>query len=118
VATNISSWKPALLCLCLCGCTSDPPLAQGLPRPESGYDAHYFDARVKLRFPVGSDEQKLVAELRAERFKIQEYPASSGRYYAEYRIGGFVCNDVWSVWWSAQQGHLSEIQGNVTRPCL
>jgi len=98
-----------------------PPLAEGLPRSASGYDGGPFAARLKLRFPVGSEEEKLVAELRAEKFEIPKYYDPSGRYqhYAQYRIGvGLVCNDVWSVWWSAQQGRLTEIHGNVERPCL
>lgn len=59
----------AMLLLSLCGCSSEPPLGAGLPKPAYA-DDYYFDGRLKLRFPVGSDEQKLIAELRAKRFAI------------------------------------------------
>jgi hypothetical protein len=123
----MSTRMPLLLCLCLCGCSSEPPLAVGLPKPEYNEysDDYYFDARVKQRFPIGSDEQKLVAELRAEKFKLYEYHDSSGRYdyqhEADYRgRGGLAepCDYVWAIWWSAREGRLTEIKGFVQHPCL
>src|SRR5271154_6038946 len=78
-----------------------PPIAQGLPRafgPTSD-----FDARVRQRFPVGSAERNLVAELRAEEFTIMDLHDSAEQYRhnAYYEHHAFPCRETWAIKWTA-----------------
>lgn len=100
--------------LCICGCTHTPPIGRELPR---GPERHgvYFDQRVKSRFPVGSDESNLVAELRRERFNVISSPTRSS---AKRDIGGIPCRRIWSISWTAEAGKITDVTGDYGETCL
>src|SRR5215470_14150116 len=93
----------------VCACVGNPPrIARGLP--ENYAQARpAFDQRVKERFPIGSTEAALVAELRRERFQIREttQPRSATR-----DVGQLVCRRTYVVDWSASDGKIAGISGN------
>jgi hypothetical protein len=109
----------ALLTVLLTACGRAPPLGKGLPR---NYDpgSPYFDQRVKQRFPIGSDEARLVVEIRKEGFDIKKVPAPLGRYQhsALYEAGDFACRESWTIDWATAQGKITSIEGRYRHVCL
>jgi hypothetical protein len=102
----------ALLCFGVAACTKPtPPIAQGLPKDFG--PTPYFDGRVKERFPIGSNEVSLLAELRDERFEIKETNELSSDYRlsARYEVQNFPCTETWTVLWTAEQGRITDIKG-------
>jgi hypothetical protein len=98
--------------LAISACTSwTPPIARDLP--ESPVGTGDFDKRIQQRFPAGSDEAALAAELHGERFSIDETPDSSRtyRYAAHYTRQEIACRTSWTVLWNAGQGKIEEIVG-------
>jgi hypothetical protein len=96
-----------------------PPIAQGLPT--SSGPTPDFDARIKQRFPVGSSEGSLVAELRSENFGVTEIrdPASQFRHQGYYEAHIFPCKATWTIKWFADQGLIAGIEGrNSGQLCL
>ncbi len=90
----------ALATALLSGCYATvPPIAQGGPR-EVALVTPYFDDQVKQRFPVGSDEKQLRAELHRESFKIRETndPNLGYQYAATFEDSG-ICKTLWTVRW-------------------
>src|SRR5579862_2677552 len=101
--------------LLLAGCSGQPPpppIGRDLPRGV-GHTSAAFNERVTQRFPAGSDESKLMVELRNERFAITETHDSSGRnrLSASYEVHSVMCRETWTVQWIAEQGKIKEIQG-------
>jgi hypothetical protein len=93
-------------------CTSwTPPIARDLPRPFGPTGG--FDKRIQQRFPAGSDETVLVAELRQERFSTDEIRDSSGtyRHFAHYKRQEIACRTSWEVPWNGEQGKIVKIEG-------
>jgi hypothetical protein len=88
-----------------------PELARGLPR--SFGPTSDFDQRVKERFPVGSDQQRLSAELRRQRFSNRPTTSLDGAYeYVSYfDRTEFPCRETWTVLWSANLGSITAIAG-------
>lgn len=86
----------AMLVLSACS-KQPPPIGRDLPIT-FGYTPA-FEQRLSQRFPVGSEEQQLVTELRNEVF-------------------GIACKDEWTVQWSADQGKITGITGLNRRVCL
>ena len=88
-----------------------PPIARGLPKaPGPTPD---FDARLRQRFPIGSGESELLAELHAEDFAIREIrdPSGQTRRTAYYESIVFPCKETWTVSWVAEQGRVTGIEG-------
>jgi hypothetical protein len=102
------------------GCSqAPPPIGRDLPIG-FGYTP-YFNDRVSKRFPAGSDANKLLAELRRERFTVvAENHDRSSRYRlsATYEIDGLVCKDVWTIEWTAEQRKIKEIRADSRDLCL
>jgi len=96
------------------GCTNTtPPIAQGLPI--SFGPTSEFPTRLRERFPVGSSEQAVVAELRAEGFTIQPAAHTST---AVYEASRFPCRNVWKVEWAAEAQKITTITGEARAICL
>ena len=99
----------------LSACDRPPPLARGLPL--SFGPTQYFDARLKKRFPIGSDASKLMSELRIEGFEI-----NGGRepyqFSARYEVHDLACRESWAVYWAAEQGKIATIGGDSRQTCL
>jgi len=66
-----------------------------------------FDSRVRQRFPPGSSEDDLKAELAKQGFKLAEY---DGVHDATlYR--GWIVKAMWSVRWKSQYGRITDLWG-------
>jgi hypothetical protein len=101
--------------LAISACTSwTPPIARDLPR--SFVPTSDFDNRIRQRFPAGSDEAVLVAEMRHERFSIDKIWDWSGNYrhLAHYTRQEIACRTSWDVLWNGEQGKILNIQGRYT----
>jgi hypothetical protein len=89
-----------------------PALVRGLPR--SFVPTSDFDIRIKERFPVGSAESKLLAELHGERFATTKIQDSSKpyRYSAVYVAQSIACREWWKIQWNAEHGQIIGIEGS------
>ncbi len=109
----------ALATALLSGCYATvPPIAQGGPR-EVALVTPYFDDQVKQRFPVGSDEKQLRAELHRESFKIRETndPNLGYQYAATFEDNG-VCKALWTVRWNTDQEKITNTTATYSQTCL
>lgn len=110
----------ALCALLLAACSeSEPPIGRGLPAI-FGYTPA-FEQRLRERFPVGSDESRLIAELRSEKFTLGEIQDPSSRYRnsALYETShGFACKGEWRIYWTASKGIINQIGGMNREVCL
>ena len=95
-----------LLAVTACG-SKVPELAQDLP---SNYaeGQQVFDARLKAKFPPGTDEAKLVEALKNDGFTVSE---SSNEHFATFNDGSFPVASVWNIGWKTDAGRLTEIWG-------
>jgi hypothetical protein len=97
----------------LSACSSHtPPIARGLPK-SFGPTAD-FDRRVKQQFIIGSDETKLLAELRTEGFTITEIGDPSNRYKhsALFESTHFPCKETWKIRWTGDRGMIQGVEGS------
>jgi hypothetical protein len=99
--------------LAACG-TAPPRLAAGLQGSNKLGDYPEWDQRVRERFPPGTDEQKLVTELRRQHFVFN--PTQAGR--ASFRSSDLACTQTWGVKWAARDGLITEIAGEHNGACL
>jgi len=104
----------------LVGCSNtEPPIGRGLPTTFGFTPA--FEQRLRERYPVGSDERRLIAELRSEKFTLGEVRNPPGRYRSsalyEASHGPF-CKGEWQIYWTASQGNIVEIGGMNREVCL
>jgi hypothetical protein len=106
------------LLLSACG-DGAPVIGRDLPRSWSDRTP-YFDNRVKQRFPIGSDETKLLEELRNERFSISDIhdPSRHFTFSALYEHSDLACRETWMISWRADHGKVANIQGNYRQVCL
>lgn len=93
-----------------------PPLGRGLAETFAA-DAPYFATRLKERFPIGSDANKLVTELRNEGFVVQG-DREPDQFSARYEARGLVCRESWAVHWTADQGKIAAIGGSHNQACF
>ena len=112
-----------LLICCLSGCfANEPPPALGKDI-EGGIQqvSSTFDQRLKQRFPVGSDESALRTELAAEGFHIVDRDDAQTRqvhrYSADYSNANLVCREHWWVYWTADTGKITSINGDYSSVC-
>lgn len=86
-------------------------MARDLPR--SFVPTADFGRKVQQRFPTGSDEAVLVAELRQERFSIDKTrdPSGTYRHVAHYTRQELACRTSWAVLWNGEQGRIVTIEG-------
>jgi hypothetical protein len=103
----------------LAACTTKPPpIARGLP--SNIQDARQaFSERVPTRFPVGSAETDLRAELQRQHFTIR----TAGPYRARYQFTAIMdhpgfCRQTWVILWSAQTNQITDIAGDYSETCL
>jgi hypothetical protein len=79
-----------------------------------------FESRVQLRFPVGSREADMLAELEREKFKTLSQDKSVSRYpFKAYRdLPGLPCRRVWRIQWNSEAGKIVDIDGDYSATCL
>lgn len=109
-----------LTAICLCACVdTPPPIAKGLPNKFADVPSA-FDQRVKERFPLGSAESALVAELRREHFGIRERtePNSPFHFSAAREVGDFVCKRRYEISWNASSGTIADVGSAFSVTCL
>lgn len=109
-----------LMTLLLAGCSDPtPPIGRDLPKTFAP-NAPDFDNRVKQRFPIGSDDGKLLDELQRERFVITEAPDPSSHYphSALYEGNDRACKESWTIQWAAKDGKIAAIEGRFSQVCM
>jgi hypothetical protein len=68
-----------------------------------------LDQRAKARFPVGSSESVLRAELARERFVVRPRSDSDTSFMATYEHSDFTCRVDWTIHWRAEEGKIEDI---------
>jgi hypothetical protein len=118
VHKNITLAVFAAFLLCACA-HRPPPIGRGGPRAATEVTS-WFDTRVKQRFPVGSEEEKLRAELHREAFRIDEAndPAARYRFTASYQANGLACTVRWHIRWNSEQGRITDVAAEWGQTCL
>jgi len=109
-----------LALILVAGCShSAPPIAHGLPTT-FGKLTGAFDARMHERFPVGSDEELLIAELKREQFKFSGEVSGSEEHKlsAVYEAQDLACKQLWAVYWTANQRKITGISGHYEQVCF
>jgi len=107
------AWGLVFCIALLSACSSHTPsIAHGLPK--SFGPTPDFDRRVKQQFIIGSDEAKLLAELRTEGFTITEIsdPASRYRHSALFESEHFPCKETWKIRWTGSSGIIQAVEGS------
>ena len=119
-ATGRQTVLVVLTALTLSACASSPPpIGRGLPAAFAAARP-VFDKRVKERFPVGSDEGSLLAELDREAFTVTaaKDPTKRYRFSATYEVHQLACNLSWTIWWNAEKSTITDIAGDYGATCL
>ena len=89
------------------GAAEIPEIARDLPATYAEGE-QVFDARLKVRFPVGTTEGAIVEELKRQGFSINEGPQGQFATFVEQRL---VVSNVWHVGWEADNGTISKVWG-------
>lgn len=100
--------------LAACSMRPPPKLAKGLGANVTYQPDPDWDQRLRERFPVGSEESLLLAELRRDHFVFD--PTRPG--HASYPQPRFPCRQDWRVDWKAEGGRITEIAGTHNGACL
>jgi hypothetical protein len=109
---------PLFAALSLVACkVVPPPLAYDLPR-DTDAATTAFDQRVKARFPVGSEEGALWAELVRERFVIRASQESPPTFIATAEQPELYCRVDWTIYWHEDGGKIVDIGARYSQTCL
>jgi hypothetical protein len=111
---------PTLLTVCLGSCAKDPPppMARDLP---AGDARAAFSRRVQERFPIGTRQQALLAELQREGFTMKKAGTTRDAQFqssATYTAYPMFCKATWTVSWSAEEGRIAATAGDYQLLCL
>lgn len=106
----------ATLGLAACA-VAPPPIVYDLPEGAQAATAA-FDQRVKARFPAGSDEAPLRAELVRQRFVIRASEDSPPTFIATYEHGDVSCRADWTIQWREDGGRIADIGAIYASTCL
>lgn len=89
------------------GAAQIPKIARDLP---ATYDEgeRVFDARLKARFPVGTEESAVIGELERQGFSIKEGQHGPFATFIEKKL---IVSNVWNVGWEAENGTISKVWG-------
>jgi hypothetical protein len=94
-----------------------PPIAKDL-HGDAYMVSAALDQRAKARFPVGSSEAALRAELARERFVVRPQPDSGTGFIATYEHSDFTCRVDWTIHWRAEEGKIEDIGAKYWPTCL
>lgn len=69
---------------------------------------------------MGSDQSKLAAELKSEKFEIAKTQdrASEYRFSAEYQLRSVGCREVWTIQWNSERGKITKIRAENRDICF
>jgi hypothetical protein len=114
---------PLLLALTVFGVAAcaEPPPRIGRDLPSAFAEARpAFDKRVKEHFPIGSNEDSLLSELRQESFKIDSTNVSPDQHSAAatFTAHQIVCKSMWVIRWTSDRGKIAAIAGDYGASCL
>ena len=84
-----------------------PELGRALPADSRAAES-VFNARVEGRFPRGTLETDLVAELKRQEFSVR---SSENGEFATFSDGGFPIEKLWHVGWRASDGRITSAWG-------
>jgi hypothetical protein len=88
-----------------------PPLTAKLHGPW-GEISKEFDRRVKMKFPVGSSESRMIFELGQENFTILDKSSTQQEREATRDEYNFVCDQAAYVYWRKdRQDRLTQVRG-------
>ncbi len=96
-----------------------PDLLQGLGESSAPGSQEAFLARLDQRFPKGSSESTMIAELLRQGFKLRK-DARPPAHEASYELGASIndrCRRSGSVRWTAESDRISEINGGYSQHC-
>jgi hypothetical protein len=102
----------------LSGCADPPPALGGHFHGPIAEVRVKFDEGVKKRFPAGSAESVLHAELMRERFVIERGKEAPFSFTARYTAGELFCRADWVIRWSTFAGNISSIDADYGEICL
>jgi hypothetical protein len=93
--------------------TSPVPLTEGMTGHSWAQASAEFDHRLKTRFPAGSSEDALIAELRREGFAQSDWRHDVAQEHQAWRTEqNLVCNMAAIAYWRADAaGVLTAIRG-------
>ena len=94
-----------------------PEIVATLPGDESNFSRE-FDGRIRERFPIGSNEDKLLVFLANENFfpdwRRRDSPNSS--FFVQ---SGLICQKIVRVFWRADPGGvLTDVRGSYESRCI
>jgi hypothetical protein len=87
---------------------AEPQIGRDLPSTYAEGE-QVFDRRVKVRFPAGTSEQSVIAELHRQGFRL--LPTREGVRDATFIRDEWIFQTIWSVRWRAKDGRIQEIWG-------
>jgi hypothetical protein len=96
-----------------------PELLQGLGDSSAAGSQDAFVARLDARFPKGSSESALIAELLQEGFKMRK-DVHPPVHEASYERGASIsdrCRQSGTVRWTAEGDRLSSVNGGYSKHC-
>jgi hypothetical protein len=92
--------------------TSAPLLLRGLPQDYAAATGALTD-RARARFPAGTSESAVIAELLAQGFTV-----SPPTHDAEWQRKGMPRVEIARIWWSVERGRVTKIEGLRNGLCL
>ena len=99
------------------GFHSLPAIAATLPGDETEFSRE-LDERIRERFPIGTNEEKLIDYLANEKF-APEWRRRDGPNASIFIRNGLFCTDIVRVSWRADAyGLLTEVNGAFKSQCL
>ncbi|MGO9943681.1 MAG: hypothetical protein ACLPIC_13065 [Rhodoblastus sp.] len=94
-----------------------PAIAATLPGAEADFSRE-LDARIRDRFPIGTNEETLIAYLAGEGF-LPEWRRRDEPNTSAFIRNGLLCTDIVRVLWRADAtGILREVSGSYASQCI
>ena len=87
----------------------EPDIGRNLPS-NIKEASELFDARVKAIYPMGTSEERLIANLRKQGFVPSSLRKDWGR--AVFTQKSLLVNTIWTVSWQAENGKIVLIRGS------
>ncbi len=94
-----------------------PAIAATLPGVEADFSRE-LDARIRERFPIGTNEEDLIFYLDGEGF-VPQWRRRDEPNTVVFTRNGLLCTDIVTVYWRSDgTGILTEVNGSYASRCL
>ena len=107
-------WSLCLITRVVAGCESGPngppPIAQGIAL--SSEDSRAWSSRLTERFPAGTSEAAVAAQLRQEGFIVAPEANKADFYWSRFPCGHFL-----GAVWGERGGKITAIHGTYGTAC-